>query len=168
LKDWIPLSGMYVLLTLILIVTANAAPIVIRNLLGERLKQPLDAGMMFSDGRPVFGASKTIVGLIASVVVTAAVTMQLGLSVDLGLLVAVLAMAGDLCASFIKRRIGLSPSSRAAGLDQIPESLFPSIGAAWYLDLTKWDILLIVVLFAVLEVALSPILFKLKIRNRPY
>lgn len=162
------LNCMYVLLTLILIVTANAAPIVIRSLLGERLRRPIDGGAVLSDGQPVFGGSKTIAGLIASIFVTAVVSLLIGLSLRLGLLIAVLAMTGDLCASFVKRRFRLSPSSRAAGLDQIPEALFPSIGAAWYLDLSKWDILLIVVLFTVLEVVLSPILFKLKIRNRPY
>jgi CDP-2,3-bis-(O-geranylgeranyl)-sn-glycerol synthase len=77
-------------------------------------------------------------------------------------------MAGDLFSSFIKRRLGRAPSSRAIGLDQIPESLFPLFGALFFLPLTIIDVAAVVFLFAAGELLLSPILHKLNLRDRPY
>jgi CDP-2,3-bis-(O-geranylgeranyl)-sn-glycerol synthase len=79
-----------------------------------------------------------------------------------------LTMLGDLISSFIKRRRGLVPSSRSLGLDQIPEALLPAAFAYVYLQLTLPDLILIVVLFFVCAVGLSPILFRLGLRKRPY
>jgi hypothetical protein len=56
----------------------------------------------------------------------------------------------------------------APGLDQIPEALLPTVAAAFYLELTLLDVVLIVALFFSLEVILSPLLFLLNIRKRPY
>jgi hypothetical protein len=78
------------------------------------------------------------------------------------------AMAGDLFSSFVKRRLGLPPSSMALGLDQIPESLFPLLACRLLLPLTWLDIGVAVVLFFVGELVLSRILFKLHVRDRPY
>ena len=41
------------------------------------------------------------------------------------------AMLGDALSSFIKRRMGAAPSSRATGLDQIPEALLAAAGRCW-------------------------------------
>jgi CDP-archaeol synthase len=54
--------------------------------------------------------------------------------------VAATAMAGDLLSSFVKRRFGLAPSSKATGLDQIPEALFPLLACRSALSLTALDI----------------------------
>jgi hypothetical protein len=77
-------------------------------------------------------------------------------------------MAGDLFSSFIKRRSGKPSSSMALGLDQIPESLFPMGAAHFLLGVSWWGVLLVVVMFFVLELLLSKILYKLNIRNEPY
>jgi hypothetical protein len=82
--------------------------------------------------------------------------------------VALLAMAGDLLSSFLKRRRGLPPSSQALGLDQIPESLLPQFACIDPLGLTIADIVAGVVIFLVGELLLSRLLFKLKLRDRPY
>jgi CDP-2,3-bis-(O-geranylgeranyl)-sn-glycerol synthase len=70
-------------------------------------------------------ACKTIRGIVLATLATAAAAAVLGLGWKCGGLVGIVAMAGGLLASFIKRRLGLAPSSQAIGLDQIPESLFP-------------------------------------------
>ena len=44
-----------------------------------------------------------------------------GLAWTIGLVVGTTAMAGDLFSSFLKRRLDLPPSSKATGLDQVPE-----------------------------------------------
>ena len=76
-------------------------------------------------------------------------------------------MAGDLLSSFLKRRLGLAPSSRATGLDQIPESLFPLLACEQLLSLTAFDIA-DTAIFLIGEVALSRLLFKFHLRDRPY
>lgn len=160
---------MAVVTVLLLLGVANGAPVLIKKLLGEHLIYPVDGGIRCCwDGQPLFGPSKTVRGVLAAVAATAVAASLLGLSFGLGALFGALAMLGDLIASFIKRRLGLAPSSMAFGLDQIPESLIPTLAIASYMDLTPIDIMLVVTLFFLLELILSPLLFKLHIRERPY
>jgi CDP-2,3-bis-(O-geranylgeranyl)-sn-glycerol synthase len=92
----------------------------------------------------------------------------IGLDWKIGALVALMAMSGDLVSSFVKRRMGRPPSSRAIGLDQVPESLLPLLACTLFLPLGFLDVMVTVTLFFIGELALSRVLFKLHIRNRPY
>jgi CDP-2,3-bis-(O-geranylgeranyl)-sn-glycerol synthase len=96
------------------------------------------------------------------------VAVLLGLGCQLGFLVAASAMAGDLLSSFIKRRLGLAPSSQALGLDQIPESLFPFIAARCLVPLSWLDVVMGTAIFAIAGLVVSRILFRLNLRDRPY
>jgi hypothetical protein len=72
--------------------------------------------------------------------------------------------------SFIKRRLGLPPSSRAIGLDQIPESL-PLLATSLLLPLTAVDVTVATALFLCGlcgGLALSYLLFKWHVRDRPF
>ena len=71
-------------------------------------------------------------------------------------------------ASFLKRRLGLAVSSMALGLDQVPESLLPAISMRAYVHLTVIDIVMVVLIFFVSELASSRVLFRLGLRERPY
>ena len=51
----------------------------LKKLFGNAATWPLDAGANFFDGRPVFGRSKTVRGLVLAVVLTAAAAPLLGL-----------------------------------------------------------------------------------------
>src|ERR1019366_7611444 len=113
-----------ILQLLILVTLANGAPVIAKRILANHFAWPLDGNLNFIDGRPLFGPSKTIRGVLVAVLVTTACAPLLGLEFRIGLVVGATAMAGDLFSSFVKRRLGLPPSSRATGLDQIPESLF--------------------------------------------
>jgi CDP-2,3-bis-(O-geranylgeranyl)-sn-glycerol synthase len=77
-------------------------------------------------------------------------------------------MVGDLFSSFFKRRLNMPSSSRASGLDQIPESLFPALACRNFLGLTPADIVVCVVVFFVGEVVLSRLLYAFRLRDRPY
>ncbi len=156
------------LLLLILLIVANGAPIIARKLLLDVAACPLDCGRNFLDGKPLFGISKTVRGLISSLLCTALAAPLLGLSVSIGLTIAVGAMLGDLLSSFIKRRLSIAPSRMALGLDQIPESLIPLLLVQSQLNLCAEMIVLIVVLFLILELILSRILFYMGIRDKPY
>ena len=157
-----------ILQLLILLVLANGAPVAGKKLLGQRLAYPLDGGAEFIDGRPLFGRSKTIRGVVLAVLVTMAGAPLVGLEWQIGVLVGSLAMAGDLASSFVKRRMALPPSSRASGLDQLPEALFPLIGCRDPLALTLADMGATAALFVIGEVLLSRVLYAFQLRDRPY
>lgn len=153
---------------LLLIVAANGAPILARWLLGSRLAWPVDAGRRAADGRPWFGPHKTWRGLIAAGMFGAGLGWLLGPGPGAGLLLASLAMGGDLLASFTKRRLGMVAGSPAPLLDQLPEVLLPLLGwqALYELD---WPALLrLCLLFIALDYLLSRLLYRLHIRHRPY
>jgi CDP-2,3-bis-(O-geranylgeranyl)-sn-glycerol synthase len=92
----------------------------------------------------------------------------MGLGWEVGTLVATFAMAGDLVSSFVKRRLHLVSSSMAIGLDHIPESLFPLLASRWLLPLSILDIVAGVMIFVVGALILSPLLFKLNVRDEPH
>jgi CDP-diglyceride synthetase len=152
----------------LLLAIANGTPVMAEKLLGRFLSYPLDAGKTFVDGRPLFGCSKTIRGIVVAVMATLACAPVLGVTWPTGSLIGVAAMAGDLISSFIKRRMGRPPSSRALGLDQIPESLLPALACKCLLALTVGDVIVVVALFSVGELILSRLLFKMHIRKEPY
>lgn len=157
-----------ILRALALIVAANAAPVLVRWLLGRRLALPLDGGLRVWDGRPLFGHAKTLRGVIAAIAAATLTAWLLGVAPLAGALAGATAMLADLGSSFLKRRLGLAPSDRAPGLDQIPESLLPALVVAPYLELSLLDALAASAAFFVLEVLISGPLYRLHIRNRPY
>jgi CDP-2,3-bis-(O-geranylgeranyl)-sn-glycerol synthase len=153
---------------LILIAVANGMPVIAKKLFGGALARPLDGGAIFYDGRPVFGPSKTIRGLVLALLATPLVALLMAFPWQLGLLVAIGTMAGDLFSSFVKRRMGLPPSSMALGLDQIPESLFPLLLSALLVPLVAIDIVAGVVIFLVAAPIVSRLFFHLRLRDQPY
>ncbi|HTS55322.1 MAG TPA: CDP-archaeol synthase [Burkholderiales bacterium] len=159
----------HLLLQLIaLLALANTTPLAAKKIFGGRFAWPLDGGTQFPDGRPLLGAAKTVRGIALSVLVTTAGAPLIGLDAGIGALVAAAAMAGDLLSSFAKRRLNLPPSSRATGLDQIPESLLPLLACRETLSLTALDIAAGVTAFFVGAVLLSRLLYRWRLRDRPY
>lgn len=153
---------------LILLIAANGAPVIASKVLGNRLASPMDNGFNLSDGYRLFGNTKTWRGLFSAVFFSTAVAILWGLEPLTGVLFGALAMTGDLLASFIKRRRGNVESSRARGLDAVPESLLPLCLLKDSLALNLIDIILIVGLFFLIEEFVSPVLYRLHIRNQPY
>jgi hypothetical protein len=153
---------------LLLLLLANGAPVVAKKILATRFSRPIDSGTRGYDGQPLFGGSKTIRGVLLSVVATAIGGHVLGLGGKTGALLGSVAMLGDLFSSFLKRRMKLPPSSRAVGLDQIPESLFPLLACRRALSLTAMETAVAVVTFFIGELLISQILYKFRLRDRPY
>jgi len=157
-----------VLQLLPLLVLANGTPVVAKKILGNRLSYPIDGNVRFVDGRPLFGRAKTIRGVVLGVLAMAAGGPLIGLGPEIGALVGSLAMAGDLVSSFVKRRMDLPPSSRASGLDQVPESLLPLLACRDPLFLTIADIVVCVVIFSIGDIVFSRVLYAFRLRDRPY
>jgi CDP-2,3-bis-(O-geranylgeranyl)-sn-glycerol synthase len=151
-----------------LLAVANGTPVIATKILGKTFAYPVDFGIAFCDGQPLFGASKTLRGIVLAVLLTSVAAPLIGLDWTFGALIAVTAMFGDLLSSFIKRRMGLIPSSQCIGLDQIPESLLPLVACRFLLRLTILEIAAATVIFFFGELALSRVLFWLRIRERPY
>ena len=157
-----------ILQAMVLLTLANGTPVVAKKIFGRWFVLPLDGGLAFFDGRPLFGPSKTIRGIIFSVLVTTAGAPLIGLDWRVGMIAAAAAMAGDLCSSFAKRRLNFPPSSQAFGLDQLPESLLPLLACRAALSLTAADIVLGVAIFFIGELILSRILYRAHLRDEPY
>jgi len=157
-----------IFLALLLLNVANGAPVITGKVLGNRLARPMDNGLKLSDGYRLFGNTKTWRGLFSAVFFTTVVAILCGLEPLTGVLFGMLTMTGDLLASFIKRRLGNVESSRARGLDTVPESLLPLLLLKDSLALNFIEIILVVGLFFLCEEFVSPVLYKLHIRNQPY
>lgn len=153
---------------LVLIIIANAAPIILRWLMKSRLNTAIDFGYRLADNNPLFGSSKTWRGAVGAVIFTSPAAVLLGYSLDTGIMIAVYAVLGDIFSSFIKRRLGMKPSSMAALLDQVPESLLPAVMLREAFELDAQSIIILVCVFIIAELLLSYIFFKLGIRKTPY
>lgn len=153
---------------LLLIIVANGAPILLDRALGHRFNRPLDGGVRLSDGRRLLGASATIRGVAAAVLFTAAAAYLIGHGARMGVLIGLWSMLGDALSSFVKRRVGLAPGDKATGLDQLPESLAPLLVVAGHYGFGWLDIALIALAFTLFDIAISRLLFRLRIRRRPH
>ena len=153
---------------LVLLTVANGTPVIAAKILGNNSALPLDGNVTLSDGRPLFGSSKTLRGVLLSILLTTACAPLIGLDWKVGSVVALTAMIGDLFSSFVKRRLGMDNNSQFTGLDQIPESLLPLLVCMFLLPLTALDVVVATVIFFVGALIVSRILFKLNIRERPY
>lgn len=138
-----------------LILFANGLPALLGWLLGPG--RPLDYGKRLRDGRPLFGDTKTLRGVLASLLLTPMAAAALGLPWCIGLLVALGAMLGDLLASFTKRRLGYPSSTSAPLLDTVPESLTPVLFIMGQLGLDWLDLTLLILAFGVLDLVLTPL-----------
>lgn len=156
------------ILLLFLIIVANGAPVLAYDLLKDRWAWSVDGNTRCPDGRRVFGPSKTIRGILFSLVATSVCAFLLRQPLSVGLILAATAMAGDLISSFVKRRLGKDTGSQALGIDQIPEVLFPLLAVKSRYGLSVIGIIALVVGFIIFELAASRFLFKVHLRKHPY
>ena len=126
-----------ILQLLILLAVANGTPVIAKLLLGDKFAASLDGGAPFGDGRPWFGPSKTIRGFVLAVLATTCAAALLGLGWKMGVLVGTMAMAGDLLSSFVKRRLGLVPSSQALASIRSLNPCFPSLQPVCFFRLPR-------------------------------
>jgi CDP-2,3-bis-(O-geranylgeranyl)-sn-glycerol synthase len=125
----------------------------------------LDRGRNFRDGRRIFGDGKTIEGTLVGfiggmAVITGEIILMPALnsfasewSVVLpemtlfaGFMIVLGAILGDLCGSFIKRRMGFERGRNAPGLDQLNFIIGALIFGYWFIQITPLMILYMAVL----------------------
>ena len=153
---------------LLILISANGAPVILQRYFRDRYAWPIDSGYRLSDGRPLFGSSKTWRGMMAGTICSAIVAWLVGFSFLFGLIFGLLSLIGDLISSLIKRRMNMPSSSKAFGIDQIPEAILPLIICAFFLDYSVKTVLLVTLSFFILNVLMSPVLYQLGIRKNPH
>lgn len=153
---------------LILLLVANGTPVLAGKYLGNYAAWPLDGNLIAADRNPLLGKSKTIRGLLLSVLATGLTAEVIGLGWQLGMSFGALSMAGDLFSSLTKRRLGMPPGSQAPGIDQVPEALLPLAVCATPLGLQWHEVVMLTGLFWLLELLISRVLYSLHIRKHPW
>ncbi|MFO7593466.1 MAG: CDP-archaeol synthase [Pseudomonadota bacterium] len=153
---------------LLLLMAANGAPVLAAHILKDVADWPVDCGRYASDGERLLGVSKTWRGVFSAVLATMVVAYLLGYPVMLGAQLGLFAMLGDMVSSFIKRRVGLTASARAFGLDQIPEAVLPLWVLHEQLELGWTAGFATVIIFLLSSIGLSKLLYRLHIRKQPY
>jgi CDP-archaeol synthase len=76
----VPILWLLILKLVVLLTVANGAPVIATKLFGKFVNQLLDRGTVFVDGRPIFGESKTVRGIILSLMATTIIAPILGFS----------------------------------------------------------------------------------------
>ena len=152
---------------LFLLLVANGAPIIAQTLCHEQGDAPLDGGRTLSDGRRLFGPTKTVRGVLAAALATGCAALLTGCPGLTGIGIGLCAMGGDLVSSCIKRRCGLQSSASALGLDQSLEALVPTVVFREAFALHIAEIITIVLAFFVVAIGLSRVLYHLHIRHHP-
>lgn len=140
---------------LALLAAANAAPVIVAQLVHDRWSMPLDFGYVMADGERLFGSHKTWRGLMSGMLACIAVGMLFGLSLWVGAGFAAASLLADSVSSSIKRRMHLKPGAEYLGLDQIGEALLPLVVFARPLALGLVEIVGIVIVFVIFDVATS-------------
>ncbi len=159
---------MLLLKLLLLLLVANGTPILAKRLLHDRLSFPLDAGHLFFDGEPIFGASKTIRGVVLAPLITMLAALTVGLPAVQGFVIGIFAILGDLISSFVKRRFKLASGSKATLLDQVPESLLPLFVYSLFWELGWLSQLFLCAAFSAIEIFISPLLYRWRLRSQPH
>lgn len=152
---------------LLILVAVNGVPLLLHLLLGDRLSRPLDAGLMLFDGSPLLGYSKTWRGVIAGMIAGIISAFLLGFSLKLGFIFGFLSLLGDLVSSFIKRRMHRAEGDKMIGLDQVPEASLPLFVGAFLLDYGIMTIVIVTLLFFLLNLLMSPVIYLLGMAKHP-
>src|ERR1700730_16626601 len=100
---------LHILQLLALSTLANGTPIVAKKIFSPCFGRPVYGGTIFFDRRPLFGPSKTIRGITASILLTTASAPLIGLDLTIGAIVAGATMAGGLFSTFVEGRPHLLP-----------------------------------------------------------
>jgi len=138
--------------------------------------KPLDLNRKFLDGRRLIGNGVTIRGTLAGVffgITTCALQSFFGeysipFSIELGFLLGLGAILGDLTESFFKRRIKLKQGSPLPVFDQLDFVFGALILSRPILKLNIQDILIIILLTPILHFSTNYIGYKLKLKEVPW
>ena len=140
---------------------ANASPVVLGG--GE----PLDGGRKWLDGKPFLGSHKTVKGTLLGIVVGAVVGVLQGNPLG-GALQSLGAVAGDIVASFFKRRWNLSPGESMPLVDQLDFITFAVVLSHPVQRTPLEAVLVILVLTVPIHYAVNYVAWLLGLKENPW
>lgn len=148
---------------------ANGTPVVLGG------GAPIDGGKKFIDGRPIFGAGKTIRGFLAGLVAGSLVGLvqtilanQSCTYVLVGVLLAAGALVGDLLGSFVKRRLNIARGAAAPGLDQLGFLVLAILFASPLVVPSVEILIILLIITPLIHLATNYGGYKLGLKERPY
>jgi CDP-2,3-bis-(O-geranylgeranyl)-sn-glycerol synthase len=144
--------GIEALHALALLVAANATPVIVAKLIGDRPAAPLDFGCVLWDGDRLFGSHKTWRGLAAGILAGTAMALLIDLPWSIGAGFAAASLVADALSSAVKRRLKLRPGTEVIGLDQLGEALLPLVLFARSLSLDTMEVAVVTVAFTILDI----------------
>jgi CDP-2,3-bis-(O-geranylgeranyl)-sn-glycerol synthase len=145
---------------------ANAIPV----LLGGG--RPIDGHKLFSNGRPIFGAHKTIRGFVSGLAVGTLVGFGLSLvtnySVLLGFAVSLGALLGDLFEAFVKRRLGYAPGASLPVADQL-DFVLGALLFSLLVSPPSWQVAIVVlVITPPIHLLTNSVAYQLGVKKEPW
>jgi CDP-2,3-bis-(O-geranylgeranyl)-sn-glycerol synthase len=143
---------------------------------------PLDFGKNFFDGKRLFGNGKTFRGLFLGLLFGIAAGnvegfFLLGTSfslgpvefyTELGILLSVGALLGDLCASFVKRRLGFKQGQMFPIVDQLDFVVGAIIFSALLYMPTLEMVVFLIIITPIIHLVLNTIGYLLKLKRVPW
>lgn len=147
---------------LLILITANGVPIILRHCLENTFSHPVDGGLLLPDGYPLFGDAKTWRGIFSGITTATILAILLDFPLLFAISFALLSLLGDLLSSFIKRRLKHPPSTSCIGIDQLPEALLPLLAGTYWLDYGLYTIIIVTLTFFIINLVISTLLSQSK------
>ena len=165
----------------IIVVSLIAAPLYLTNSMALLFggKGRIDFGKNFFDGKPILGKGKTFSGLaggiaLGSLLVLAIVTAFPNANdfipnyLVYGVLLCIGTMAGDIVASFLKRRTGMEQGREVLLLDQL-DFVVGGLAVGSFLFLpTVWEFLFLAAFTLAVHKISNFLAFKIKVKRVPW
>jgi len=140
---------------------ANGSPVILGG--GE----PLDGGRKWLDGKPFLGSHKTVKGTLLGFAVGAVVGVLQGNPLG-GALQSVGAVAGDIVASFFKRRWNLRPGESMPLVDQLDFITF-AVLLSYPVQRTSPEAMLVILVLTVpIHYIMNYISWLLRLKENPW
>lgn len=149
--------------------------------------KPIDFNKKLSDGNRILGNGKTIEGFALGIFIgflvgaleaylypdLNAYAMQFGVTLPIinltvGFMISFGALFGDICGSFIKRRLKLKRGADVPLLDQWNFIIGAVVFAMWFTDITVWMLLIMLLITPLIHRIANIIAYKIKIKKEPW
>jgi CDP-2,3-bis-(O-geranylgeranyl)-sn-glycerol synthase len=148
---------------------ANAIPVIAGG------GHPIDLGKKFFDGKPIFGANKTVRGFLFGLAVGTAVGLvESALFTEypilFGFLLSLGALFGDLAGAFVKRRLGLAPGDLLPVIDQV-DFIIGAILFSFFLSLQFMSpelIIAVLIITPPIHILTNFVAYKIGLKNHPW
>ena len=140
---------------------ANASPVVFGG------GGPIDAGLKWLDGKPLFGSHKTIRGTFFGIIMGTIIGVLQG-NLAGGLLQSLGAILGDILFSFLKRRINMQPGDSLPLIDQLDFIVIAVILSFPIQQPSLFQILAIIVLTLPLHYLVNIVAWVFKLKKNPW